>query len=259
MAGASRQTGQEGQASATTRPGTRSVARSSERPRWVRWLRALALALGVITVVASPWWGPPALSRLDFFHVRRVEFEGVRYARAGELVALLAVDTLQSVWQPLEPLAERVAMHALVTTAEVTRRLPSTLVVRVVEREPVALVQTKGRLQPTDGNGHALPIDPSRVPLDIPIAASPDSALMQALEGLRQSAAALYARVTSAARAGQNELQFVLGDVTIRTTPDVTAARFKDILPVEADLARNGLRAVELDLRFRDQVIARQP
>jgi hypothetical protein len=33
----------------------------------------------------------------------------------------------------------------------------------------------------------------------------------------------------------------------------------RDILPVEADLARNHLRAVELDLRFRDQVIARQP
>jgi cell division protein FtsQ len=28
---------------------------------------------------------------------------------------------------------------------------------------------------------------------------------------------------------------------------------------VEADLSRNNLRAVELDLRFRDQVIARQP
>jgi cell division protein FtsQ len=45
----------------------------------------------------------------------------------------------------------------------------------------------------------------------------------------------------------------------IRTSPDVTVARFGDILPVEADLARNHLRAVELDLRFRDQVIARQP
>lgn len=238
----------------------RSPAKLTDaRPRWVRWLRAMALTCGVLAVVSSPWWGPPTLSRLDFFRARRIEFEGVRYARAGELVTLLAVDTVQSVWQPLEPLSERVATHPLVSTAEVSRRLPSTLVVRVVEREPVALVQTNGRLKPTDGLGHALPIDPSRVPLDIPIAVSPDSALLQVLDGLRRSAAALYARVTSATRAGQNELQFVMGDVMIRTTPDVTAARFRDILPVEADLARNGLRAVELDLRFRDQVIARQP
>jgi cell division protein FtsQ len=45
----------------------------------------------------------------------------------------------------------------------------------------------------------------------------------------------------------------------VRATPEVTVDRFKDILPVEADLARNRLRAVELDLRFRNQVIARQP
>jgi cell division protein FtsQ len=47
--------------------------------------------------------------------------------------------------------------------------------------------------------------------------------------------------------------------LVVLTTTEVTVARFRDILPVEADLARNHLRAVELDLRFRDQVIARQP
>ncbi len=237
----------------------RSTDRAPERPRWLRWLRALALLVVVSGVVGSPWWGPRALATLDFFHVRRVEFEGVRYTRAAELMTVLDVDTLQSVWQPLEPLSQRVATHALVTAAEVTRRLPSTLVVRVTEREPVALVQVRGRLQPTDGSGHALPIDPARVALDVPIASSADSTLMHLLDGLRQSEPTLYARVTSAARSGQSELQFVLGDITVRTTPDVTVARLKDILPVETDLARNGLRAVELDLRFRDQVIARQP
>lgn len=237
----------------------RTSDQTTSRPRWVRWLRALALVGAVAGVVGSPWWGPPVLARLDFFHVRRIEFEGVRYSRAAELIELLDVDTLESVWQPMEPLSQRVGTHALVTTAEVSRRLPSTLVVRVQEREPVALVQTRGRLQPTDRTGRALPIDPARVALDVPIASSADSALMHLLDGLRQSEPSLYARVTAAARAGQAELQLVLGDITIRTTPDVTVARFKDILPVETDLARNGLRAVELDLRFRDQVIARQP
>ena len=40
---------------------------------------------------------------------------------------------------------------------------------------------------------------------------------------------------------------------------DVTADRLADIVPVEQDLARRNLRATELDLRFRDQVIARLP
>ena len=39
----------------------------------------------------------------------------------------------------------------------------------------------------------------------------------------------------------------------------VTLARLGDIEPVERDLARRQLRAAELDLRYRDQVIARLP
>jgi cell division protein FtsQ len=38
---------------------------------------------------------------------------------------------------------------------------------------------------------------------------------------------------------------------------DVTVERLAEIGPVEEDLARRGLRAVEIDLRYRDQVIAR--
>jgi cell division protein FtsQ len=40
---------------------------------------------------------------------------------------------------------------------------------------------------------------------------------------------------------------------------DVSAARLAEIDPVEDDLTRRGLRAAEIDLRYRDQVIARLP
>jgi cell division protein FtsQ len=82
---------------------------------------------------------------------------------------------------------------------------------------------------------------------------------MHLLGGLRHTAPGLYARVTQAHRAGADEFALVLDSLVIRTAADVTVTRLKDIFPVEADLARNRLRAVELDLRFRDQVIARQP
>jgi cell division protein FtsQ len=98
-----------------------------------------------------------------------------------------------------------------------------------------------------------------RYPLDVPVATTADSTLLHLLDGLRKDAPQLYARVSHGERAGTEEMRFRLGGVTVRTTSDVTVARFKDILPVEADLSRNNLRAVELDLRFRDQVIARQP
>jgi cell division protein FtsQ len=160
----------------------------------------------------------------------------------------------------------------MVLRAVVERDLPGTLRIHVTERIPVAFVQTRTGLRPADATGALLPIDPVVFPLDMPVIATADSALLSVLDGLRQSAATIYARVTEARRDGNDALRFVLTAgaigaagpsmmhaLIVRTTPDVTVARFRDILPVEADLARNHLRAVELDLRFKDQVIARQP
>jgi len=239
-------------------PGAAPAAPRAPRPRWLRVVRAVTALLVAAALVGSPWWGPRALGKLDFFHVRRIEFEGIRYAKAAQLVRAMSVDTTQSVWQPLPALEKRIAGHPLVSAAAVERRLPGTLVVHVVERQPIALVQVDGALRPTDVTGVILPIDPARVGMDVPIAAA-DSALLHLLDGLRREAPALYARVTQAQRAGADELRLMLGSLAVRTMSDVTVSRFRDILPVEADLARNRLRVVELDLRFREQVIARQP
>jgi len=43
----------------------------------------------------------------------------------------------------------------------------------------------------------------------------------------------------------------------VRAPSDVGAERLAQVLPVAADLARRHVRATELDLRYRDQVIAR--
>lgn len=260
-------------AATTDTGGAEGTARAwRDRPRWQRWLVAIVAILLSAAIVSMPWWGPLALSRLDFFHVRTVELDGVRFAKTAELIRRLDVDTTQSVWQPLDKLVTRLSSHPMVSRVAVERDLPGTLRVHVTERIPVAMVPTRTGLRPADATGSVLPIDPAVYPLDMPVTTSADSTLLSVLEALRQSEPSLYARVTSARRVDADELQFTLtgsaigaagpamsNALIIRTSPDVTVARFKDILPVEADLARNNLRAVELDLRFRDQVIARQP
>ena len=243
-----------------------------DRPRWLRLSVSLSVIVASLALVASPWWGPRALSRLDFFHVRTIEFDGVRFAKSAELLQRLRVDTTQSVWQPLDTLAARVLAHPMVRNVQVERDLPGTIRVHVSERIPVAMVPSRGGMRPADATGQVLPIDPALVPLDIPLAMSTDSVMLSVLDGLRQSAPTLYARVSEARKVGPDEFRFtisgsavgaagpaMINSLIVRTTADVTVVRFKDILPVEADLARNHLRAVELDLRFRDQVIVRQP
>jgi hypothetical protein len=60
-----------------------------------------------------------------------------------------------------------------------------------------------------------------------------------------------------AGAAGADELVLQLNSGSVRAMQDVTLDRLADIEPVEADLARKQLRVAEIDLRYRDQVIAR--
>jgi cell division protein FtsQ len=225
-----------------------------------RWRLAL-VAIGVLLLLASPLWGPSLLRRLDFFRVRRVEILGARYTAPGELLERLKVDTTRSVWDPLGPLEARVRTHAQIESVEVSRRLPGTLVVRVTERHPVALVDGPGGLRAMDERGRRLPLDPSRTPVDAPVvtAAPRDTLVYHLLGAMQREAPALYAKLSSIRATGADEIVLQIADLQVRALTSVTLARLGDIDPVERDLMRRQLRAAELDLRYRDQVIARLP
>jgi len=229
---------------------------SARLPRWRLVLGGVLL----LVLLASPLWGPRALRHLAFFRVRKIEVNGLRYTPASEVLARLKVDTTRSVWDPLAPLAARVMEHPQVESATVSRKLPGTLVVDVTERRPVALVPIGAELRAVDERGVTLPLDPSRTPVDAPVVTAPRAAGVYHLLGqMQRDAPALYARISSIRPAGSGELLVQVADVPVRTMTSVTLARLSDIEPVERDLARRQLRAAELDLRYRDQVIARLP
>lgn len=232
---------------------------TTRRSRALRWGWRVLWGLALVVVVAVPWWGRAALQRLDFFHVRTVEVQGARYLDPAAVVQRLNVDTLQSVWDELAPLAERLRTDPLIRDVALDRRLPGTLVVRLTERTPVAFVATGNGLQLRDEEGNVLPIDPNRTPVDLPVLASPDTAVLRLLGELQTAQPEFYARLSEVQHAGQNELIFRLYSTTVRTSSDVNAQRFGELKLVEDDLAQREQRAVELDLRFRDQVIARLP
>ena len=240
-------------------PATPSFERGApdHASRWRRRLRGLALLAAIAALVASPWWGRAVLARMSFFRVRKVEILGVRYLAPSDVLRRLAVDTTATVWVELEPLARRVEADPLVATAKVERRLPGTLVVTVVEKVPVALVPARGGFRAYDRAGTALPLEPNRVAVDLPVLAARDTALLRLLGELRDSVPDVYARLSEVRRTGKRELVLRLTTVPVRAMADVRASRLADIIPVEQDLARRGARVVELDLRYREQVVAR--
>ena len=249
-----------------------SVPKRLRRPGW-KMLGGIVL-VGVI--MGAAWGVRSAARQMAFFRVRSVEVRGVRYLQPREVLARLKVDTLMSLWDDLEPLRERVRHHPQVTDVTITRRLPGTLVVTVPENQPVALVQSSAGLVPYDSVGHVLPIDPARTNLDLPIVATSDPVLLKLVGAIRYTVPRVFSRIEEVRRTGRDEIVLTLsrgqaqrtravgdttasyaGTVRVRIPLGLSVERLADIFPVENDLARRQVHVGELDLRYRDQVIAR--
>jgi cell division septal protein FtsQ len=242
------------------------------RPGW-KMLGGIFL---VAVIMAAAWGVRSAARQMAFFRVRAVEVRGVRYLQPQEVLSRLKVDTLMSLWDDLEPLRERVRHHPQVTSVAITRRLPGTLVVTVQENQPVALIQSATGLIPYDSVGHVLPIDPARTNLDLPIVATSDPVLLKLVGAIRYTVPRVFSRIEEVRRTGRDEILLTLsrgqsqraravGDTTasnggtlrVRIPLGLSVERLADIFPVENDLARRQVHVGELDLRYRDQVIAR--
>lgn len=232
------------------------------RSRWRRRLRSIGMLVAGLAILSTPWWYRPVLSNLDFFRVRRVEVLGARYASPDEIVSRLRVDSSASVWDDVGPLEERVRVHPSVRDVRIERKLPGTLVIRVTENPPVALIQVSGGLVAVDAAGRTLPVDPTAVDVDLPVLRSRDTLALRLLGEVQEALPLVFARIGDVRRTPAGDLAIRLNEPAARVvlaSADLTVQRLSEIIPVEQDLARRNATATELDLRYRDQVIARLP
>jgi len=232
-----------------------------------------------ITVLSAGLWtggsrAAVALAELDTFRVTDVEITGLESLGRGEVLALLAVTHGSSVWTPTDTWERRLAGHPLLKEARVRRRIPGTLLVQIVERRPVALVPTP-TLEPVDGDGVRLPLDPAERRLDLPVLETGDlpapgarllpardrmlaaevARLMEADTAFLQmvSEVSLWDDGTIVARWSEPAVEFLLA-------PGAHARRLREGLAVLADaMGREPDRLPsEIDLRFADQVVVRR-
>ena len=241
------------------------------RPGW----KILGVLFLVAVIMAGAWGLRGAARQMAFFRVRNVEIRGVRYLQPKEIVSRLRIDTIASLWDDLEPYRQRVRGHPQVSDVTITRRMPGTLVVTIQENLPVALIQTPAGMIAYDSLGRQLPIDPARTNLDLPIVASTDPVLLKLVGAIRAQEPRMFARIEEVKRTGRDEILLTLSrgsdasgkmgasaasenrTLRVRIPVGLSVDRLADIFPVETDLARRQLHAGELDLRYRDQVIAR--
>jgi cell division septal protein FtsQ len=140
----------------------------------------------------------------------------------------------------------------------VVRRLPAALKVIVREVEPVALVPGARGLTAVDGEGRALPFEPARSALDLPVVAEADSQVIGLLARIRAVDPALFQDITGVRAAARREAVLELGKRRVLLGRDAGPDVIESIALVAQDLAARGRPYAELDARFAGQVVVRR-
>lgn len=234
-------------------------------------LGGLVLAAGA--AAAFPLWGPPALREVPLFDADRVEVAGTRLLAPHEVVAASGIRIGASVWTDPAVWEAALRRHPVIATAEIERRMPATLRIRVVEKRPAALVAA-GALRPATAEGELLPVDPARVTVDLPIAGSaPDTAtrvrdratlrLLAEAGRLAEADPVLMARVSElrAERDGSTRLVLAHPRAEVVLPAGAAGPRLTQLRAALADVARRAPREgrAQVDARFADQVVVRLP
>lgn len=220
-------------------------------------MRRTLLAAFLVAGLTSPWWAGAALRPLRFFAVRRVEVEGARYLAPTAVVGAMGLGERSSVFDDLDRYAARIRGMGGVARVAVRRRLPGTLRVRIVEVEPVALVQGPEGLVPVSGDGRPLPYDVTASPVDAPVVRRADRRLLEALAVISAADPGFYSEIDAAERR-EGEVVLDLIDGRVRLEVPIEPERVRAVSAVRRDLESRELGWRELDGRFDGWVVVRR-
>jgi hypothetical protein len=223
-----------------------------------RGVKAVAILVGAIVLWLG---GPRVLRHVGFFRVRQIELVGVRYISPGAVIGALALAPRASVFDGTDALTTRLRALPGIADARVVRRFPGALKVIVREVEPVALVPgaAGGPLTVVDSGGHALPYDPSRVGLDLPVAASLDSGLVAVLALVQSVDPTLFETISSARPLrGGSDVVLQMGAKRVLLGRDAGPDVIRALGRVTEDLAARERPYAELDARYAGQVVVRK-
>jgi len=163
----------------------------------------------------------------------------------------------------LEALRGRIMTLGWVADARITRRLPGTLVVDIVERQPAAIWQRDNKLSLIDANGVVLEnLDAAALP-DLPLVIGPHANReTKALHALMAAAPALKPLVAGATWVGNRrwDIRFQSGETLALPEGDAAAAaalmKFAQLDGINRLLGRG---IVRFDMRDPGRFVLRMP
>jgi cell division protein FtsQ len=161
----------------------------------------------------------------------------------------------------LDPNTARERLKALpwVEDATVERRLPHTVYVRLIERQPLALWQQGGRLAVIDRAGKVVPeAEPRRFAM-LPLVVGPDAPQHAAeIISVLHSEPGLMTKVTAAVRVGGRRWSIQLkGGVDVHLPEGGLAGAWAQLAKIEREHGILDRDVVVIDLRVPDRLVVR--
>jgi cell division protein FtsQ len=213
-----------------------------------------------LAVLAWVLWGSPLLA------VRTVQVDGVATLPAEQVRETAGVDEGTPLLRvDVTAVQERVAQLPQVDSVEVTRGWPSTVVITVVERTPVAVVGTPGRRSLVDARGVLFDTitgdaPEGAVPLEVADPGPDDAPTMAALGALTALPDDVRGQVAGAAATSAEDVSLTLEDgTTVRWgTPEQTDEKAAALTAVLDQIASGALEpAGTIDVSTPDAVVLR--
>lgn len=217
--------------------------------------RLWGLRVAVVVVVLGALG--VSLRFVPFFDVRQIEVIGARYLDPAVVLEALAVEPDRSIFASLGGLEARAAALPGVARADLQRRLPGTLRVRVVENAPVALVVADSGLIPLGAAGDTLPFDPLVSGLSLPVLAAPDTGVLRMLALVRVMDGALYDLVDAAGPL-DGAVELVSGRRRVVLHPGFGTEDFVALQAVRRDLVGRTETFRLIDTRFDGWLVVRR-
>jgi cell division protein FtsQ len=194
------------------------------------------------------------------FAVKRVELRGLSHMdRATVYRAVLNQPSLAMPIVDLDAIRDQLLSFPWIKEARVSRRLPDTLVVEIVEREPAAVWQMNRRLQLIDAEGVALgPVDPQAMP-SLPLLIGPGAQhQVTALGPLLEVAPQLRPQIVGSTWVGGRrwDLSFASGEtLSLPEGDDQARAALQRFAQIAAPQHLFDGRFIRFDMRIEGRMI----
>lgn len=237
------------------------------------YLRRGAVGLIAVTAVATvSFMGLPQMLWVELaertasagFEVKRVEVTGIdRMDRLTVYAVALDQESMAMPLVDLEKVRQNLLGFGWIKDARVSRRLPDTLVVDIVERQPAAIWQNDRRLSLIDRDGVVLEQVKLEAMPDLPLVIGPEANRQaSALSALMEAAPALKPMLAGATWVGNRrwDLRFQSGETLALPEGEKESAsalvKFARMDGMERLLGRGFLR---FDMRLPDKFVVRVP